>query len=175
MKMDAGLDTGDILTQARTPIQTEDDAQTLHDRLAKMGAELLVQTISDYVAGRIASRPQPAEGITHARKIEKQDGRIDWNQPARAIWNQVRVSAVAGGIHAPARTTAAALAQALARGSHRASRPAGEILQADKTRSGGGLRPEALRILVLQREGGRRVEAQAFPCRAPAGAGEKLG
>ncbi len=90
MKMDAGLDTGDILDQAKTPIHPEDNSETLHDRLARMGAELLVRTIPDYVAGRIASRPQPAEGVSYAPKIKKQDGHIDWTQPARAIWNRVR-------------------------------------------------------------------------------------
>src|SRR6185503_10476623 len=83
MRMDAGLDTGDILTQATTPIASEDNAQTLHDRLAQLGGELLVKTIPDYVAGRLAPRPQPAEGATYARKITKEDGRLDWTQPAR--------------------------------------------------------------------------------------------
>ena len=59
MKMDAGLDTGDILAQAKTPIHPEDNSETLHDRLARLGAELLVRTIPDYVAGRI-SFPAPA-------------------------------------------------------------------------------------------------------------------
>jgi len=90
MKMDAGLDTGDILAEARTPIADTDNAQTLHDRLAKLGADLLVRTIPDYVAERIVARPQPPEGASYARKITKEDGRIDWSKPAREIWNQVR-------------------------------------------------------------------------------------
>src|SRR5579883_3484412 len=52
MKMDAGLDTGDIITQQKTPVQDEDNSQTLHDRLASIGATLLIQTIPDYVAGK---------------------------------------------------------------------------------------------------------------------------
>ena len=78
MKMDAGLDTGPIVAQRRTPILPTDDSATLHDRLAQLGAELLVQTIPDYVAGKIQPRPQPAEGVSHAPKIKKEDGRIDW-------------------------------------------------------------------------------------------------
>src|SRR5258707_10393564 len=74
MKMDAGLDTGDILTQERTPINPEDTSESLHDRLADMGARLLVQTIPEYVTGRIRPQPQPAEGATYAPKIKKQDG-----------------------------------------------------------------------------------------------------
>src|SRR2546427_25871 len=86
MKMDAGLDTGDILTQEKTPIHPQDTAETLHDRLADLGAELLLRTVPDYVSGKLQPRPQPANGASHAPKIKKQDGRIIWNQPARAIW-----------------------------------------------------------------------------------------
>jgi methionyl-tRNA formyltransferase len=63
MKMDAGLDTGPILSMRRTPISPEDDSQTLHDRLARLGAELLVETIPDYVAGKISPQPQPTEAF----------------------------------------------------------------------------------------------------------------
>ena len=78
------------LRNGRTPIQPEDDSATLHDRLAQLGAELLAQTIPDYVAGKIQPVPQPAEGASYAAKIKKEDGRIDWNQPAREIWNRLR-------------------------------------------------------------------------------------
>ena len=100
MKMDAGLDTGAIVAQRRTPIQPADDSATLHDRLARLGAELLVQTIPDYVAGKIQPRPQPAEGVSHAPKIKKEDGRIDWNLPAQTICEPAaRLHAVAGRVH----------------------------------------------------------------------------
>src|ERR1039457_6929833 len=64
MKMDAGLDTGPIVSQRRTEILAEDDSATLHDRLAQLGAELLAQTIPDYVAGKIQLAPQPAAGAS---------------------------------------------------------------------------------------------------------------
>jgi methionyl-tRNA formyltransferase len=89
-KMDAGLDTGQIISQASTPILHEDNSQTLHDRLAQLGAELLVETIPDYVAGKIQPKPQPAEGMSYAAKIKKEDGKIDWNQPAEKILNRLR-------------------------------------------------------------------------------------
>jgi methionyl-tRNA formyltransferase len=89
MKMDAGLDTGPILTERRTAISEDDTAQTLHDRLAVMGAELLVETIPNWVAGRITERAQP-EGATYARKIEKSDGLIDWHESAAQISRKVR-------------------------------------------------------------------------------------
>jgi methionyl-tRNA formyltransferase len=90
MKMDVGLDTGDIIAARRTTIQPGDNSATLHDRLAQLGAELLAQTIPDYVAGKIQPRPQPAEGVSYAAKIKKEDGRIDWNRPAQTIWNRLR-------------------------------------------------------------------------------------
>jgi len=90
MKMDAGLDTGPILAQRRTPIESGDDAATLHDRLGRLGAELLLATLPDYVAGKIQPQPQPAEGVSHAPKIKKEDGRMDWSLPAQTIVNRLR-------------------------------------------------------------------------------------
>src|ERR1039458_6846501 len=66
MKMDAGLDTGPIVSQHLTPIHPEDDSATLHDRLAQLGAELLVQTIPDYVAGKVQQVAQPRPGARYA-------------------------------------------------------------------------------------------------------------
>jgi len=89
MKMDAGLDTGPIVSMEETVIRIEDNSQTLHDRLAEMGAQLLVKTIPLYATGGISPQPQP-EGATYARKISKEDGLIDWRQPAQTIWNRIR-------------------------------------------------------------------------------------
>jgi len=90
MKMDAGLDTGDILSQESTFIEPSDNAATLHDRLARLGASLLARTIPDYIEGKLVPRPQPADGVVYAPKIKKQDGEVNWTQPAVAIWNKVR-------------------------------------------------------------------------------------
>ena len=176
MKMDAGLDTGDILTQATTPIHPEDTSETLHDRLAALGAELLVRTIPDYVAGNIPSRPQPAAGVSYAPKIKKQDGHIDWNQPARAIWNRVRglVPWPGAFTYLPAQPQPHLLKIWQAEPIPRAG-PPGEVLQADKTGIVVGCGRDALRILVLQREGGRRLTAQEFLAGHPLLPGQKLG
>src|SRR6266404_819700 len=152
MKMDAGLDTGDILAQEPTSIQAQDTSETLHDRLAKMGADLLARTIPDYAAGKIQPRPQPAEGVNYAPKIKKHDGQIDWRQPARAIWNRVRglVPWPGAFTHLPEQPRLLKLWQAEVleqRG------PPGQILQADKTGIIVGCGAGALRILALQREG----------------------
>ena len=175
MKMDEGLDTGDIITQATTPIHPEDNAETLHDRLARMGAELLVRTIPDYIAGKLPLRPQPAEGVTYAPKIKKQDGHIDWNQPARAIWNRVRGLMPWPGAfsYLPGQPQASLLKIWQAEVVERAG-PPGEVLQADKTGVVIGCGREALRILILQREGGRRLQAHEFLAGHPLLPGQSL-
>lgn len=176
MKMDAGLDTGDILMQATTPIAPEDNAQTLHDRLAAMGAELLAKTIPDYVAGRIVPHPQPAEGSSYARKITKEDGRLDWTQPARTLWNRIRAFTpwpgafthhTSGGRELLLKVWGAEVLTT-ERGEP------GEILRADKGGITVACGTGALRVLTLQREGGRRLPAREFLAGHPLQAGERL-
>jgi methionyl-tRNA formyltransferase len=175
MKMDVGLDTGDILTQRTTPIRDEDNAATLHDRLAQLGAELLVQTILDYVAGRIPSQPQDAAHATHVGKIKKEDGRIDWQQPARAIWNRIRAFTPWPGaftfLPGPPQPQLLKIwgAEIVAQ-----SGPPGEILQAEKTGLFIGCGQDALRVTVLQREGGRRMSAADFLTGQPLKAGQQF-
>jgi methionyl-tRNA formyltransferase len=90
MKMSAGLDTGDILTQKATPIGPEETTAQLHDRLAILGADLLVNTLSAYASGAIRPQPQDNASATHARKICREDGRMDWTQPAAVLRNRIR-------------------------------------------------------------------------------------
>jgi methionyl-tRNA formyltransferase len=188
MKMDVGMDTGDILAQETTPIDAEDTAQTLHDRLAKMGAELLLRTIPAYTAGKIQSRPQPAEGATYAPKIKKEDGQIDWGQPARAIWNRVRGLVPWPGAFTRLSSTSSATEDLSRRSGAKAdllkiwqaepvdlSGPPGEILRADKAGLVIGCGVGALRILALQREGGRRLIAGEFLAGHPLKPGQRLG
>jgi methionyl-tRNA formyltransferase len=176
MKMDAGLDTGDILAQATTLIHPEDNSETLHDRLARLGAELLLKTLPEYVAGRVPPRPQPAEGVSYASKIRKQDGRIDWTQPARVIWNRVRglVPWPGAFTYLPSQPQPHLLKIWQAEVVER-SGSAGEILQADKAGIVIGCGRDALRILSLQREGGRRLPAHEFLAGHPLLPGQKLG
>jgi methionyl-tRNA formyltransferase len=163
MKMDAGLDTGGIVAQRRTAIQPADDSATLHDRLARLGAELLTQTIPDYVAGKIQPMPQPAEGVSHAPKIKKEDGRIDWNLPAKTIWNRLRAFTPWPGaftfLKAEPKPHLLKIWKAEIVG---CSGNPGEILSAGKDGIVTGCGQDALRILELQREGGRRMSAAEF-------------
>ena len=90
MQMEAGLDTGPMLAEARTPVAPEDTAATLHDRLADMGADLMSRTLEDLANGPLAARPQPDEGATYAKKIEKAEAQIDWTRPAAELDRHVR-------------------------------------------------------------------------------------
>jgi methionyl-tRNA formyltransferase len=90
MRIDAGLDTGDILLQRATPIGPEETAVELGERLAVMGAELLTETLQQIEAGTIIPTKQDAAAATYAPILKKEDGRIRWNLPASEILNQVR-------------------------------------------------------------------------------------
>ncbi len=90
MRMEAGLDTGPIVAVVRTPITDGDTGQTLHDRLAELGGRLLVESIPDYISGGLTPHGQPVEGVTYARKITREDGRLDFTQPARRLWRRLR-------------------------------------------------------------------------------------
>lgn len=173
MKMDAGLDTGPMLSTRRTPILPTDDSQTLHDRLAQLGAELLVETIPAYVAGKIAPQPQPAKGATYAAKIKKEDGRIDWNLPASKIWNRLRAFTPWPGGFAFLQTEMKLQLLKIwkVEVAEKSGAP-GTVLAADKTGIVVGCGQGALRILELQREGGKRLTAEQFlaGCAVKAGA-----
>jgi len=90
MRMDAGLDTGPMLLVERTPIDESTTAATLHDTLAGMGARLIVDALAGLAAGTLQATPQPAEGATYAKKLDKDEARIDWTQPAAVIARRIR-------------------------------------------------------------------------------------
>jgi methionyl-tRNA formyltransferase len=177
MKMAAGLDTGDILATQTTAITAADNAQTLHDRLAGLGAELLVRTIPDFVAGKISPCPQPAEGACYARKIVKEDGRLDWTEPARRLWSRIRAFTPWPGActhHASGANTillkvwrADVVEMAGAAGP-------GEILRADKSGLLVRCGQDALNVLEIQREGGRRLSVSEFLSGHPLQPGDRL-
>ncbi len=183
MKMDAGLDTGPIVAQRRTPIQPADDSATLHDRLARLGAELLVAILPEYAAGKIQPQPQPSEGVSLAPKIKKENGRIDWHLPAQTIWNRLRAFTPWPGAYTflpkAMEGAASSVPQSVKNQESDEALPskmlkiwkaelieksggAGEILSADNSGIVVGCGQSALRILELQREGGRRMNAAEF-------------
>jgi len=172
MKMDAGLDTGPMLAVRRTPILPTDDSQVLHDRLAQLGADLLAETIPDYVTGKIVPQPQPAEGATYAAKIKKEDGRIDWHSSAEKIWNRLRAFTPWPGAFTYLKTEPKPQLLKIWKVEVMAkSGAAGTILSADKTGIVAGCGAGALRILELQREGGKRLTVEQFLAGHPLKAG----
>lgn len=90
MYMDEGMDTGDMCLVARTPIAPEDTGGSLHDRLAAMGADLIVETLRQLEAGTAPRIPQPAEGVTMAAKLSRQDEAIDWGRTSKEVYDQIR-------------------------------------------------------------------------------------
>ncbi|CAM3385261.1 methionyl-tRNA formyltransferase [Paracoccus nototheniae] len=87
MQMEAGLDTGPVLAEARTAIGAHDTTASLHDRLSGMGADLIVDVLDRLP---LSARPQPDAGVTYAAKIDKAEARIDWTRPAPEIDRQIR-------------------------------------------------------------------------------------
>jgi methionyl-tRNA formyltransferase len=164
MKIDAGLDTGDMLSSVATPIDPSDNAQTLHDRLALLGGQLLIETIPGYVTGAIKPTPQPAQGASYAGKITKEAGHLDWSQPARALWNRVRAFTPWPGAftYEPAEPQPRLLKIWEAAVVTGISGLPGQILKADGAGLVVGCGENALRILALQREGKRRMNTAEF-------------
>ena len=90
MQMDVGLDTGPVLAESRIAIAPEDDTGTLHDKLAALGADLLLSVLRDVAAARGRARAQSSEGVTYAHKIDKAETRLDWKRPALELERAVR-------------------------------------------------------------------------------------
>jgi len=90
MQMEAGLDTGPVLALRRTPILAGDTSETLQQRLSGLGGALVREELPRFLAGRLTPQPQPEEGVTLARLVEKDDGRMDWTRPAIELERQVR-------------------------------------------------------------------------------------
>ncbi|WP_043775727.1 methionyl-tRNA formyltransferase [Desulfomicrobium escambiense] len=90
MRMEAGLDTGDILLQRSRAIGINDTAQSLHDELADMGGRLLVEALEKMNQGRLVRIPQDHAKATYASKLSKEEGHIDWNQPVLTVHNRIR-------------------------------------------------------------------------------------
>jgi methionyl-tRNA formyltransferase len=90
MKMDAGVDTGPLLSQRAIPISPGDTAGKLFEKLAPIGAELLLETLPRFLSGKLQPQPQPMEGITYAPMLKKEDGLLDFTQAAALLERQVR-------------------------------------------------------------------------------------
>jgi methionyl-tRNA formyltransferase len=147
MRMEAGLDTGPVLLAARVPIGPATDAGALHDTLAALGARLIVEALAGLAAGTLGETPQPADGVTYARKIDKAETRLDWRLPAALLERRVRAFHPAPGAwFEAAGGRVKVLAAELAAGSG----PPGTVLDARLTIACGA---DALRVSRVQPAG----------------------
>ncbi len=178
MQMDEGLDTGDMLLAESVAIAGDDTAATLHDRLAAIGARLVVQALYDAAAGALRRTPQPVVGATYAHKMDRREARIDWRADAAQIARRARAFDPAPGLHFETDGETVKLWRAVP---HDDAPPAppGTVLVAGGGRLVVACGRGALELLELQRPGGRRVGAAAFlqshapatgSCLSPAGA-----
>lgn len=166
MRMEAGLDTGPVVATLRTPIADADTGRTLHDRLAELGGRIVVESLPAYVRGELVPMPQPSEGVTYARKIAREDGRIEWSLPARVLWRRLRAfDPWPGGFcFVPASETAGRklLKVHAAQPVDDAHGQPGTVVSVAKDGLVVACGEGALRLEEVQVEGGRRVSAGAF-------------
>ena len=168
-QIEPSLDTGPILAAARIPIAPEDDAASLHDKLAELAARLVVQVVDDLAAGRIEARPQSEEGVTYAPKIDKAEGELDWSRPAAELARRIRALNPAPGCWTQIQgQRLRVLAAEVVEGQ---GRP-GEVLDDRLTVACG---EGALRLTRVQRAGGRPMSAAEFLRGFPVPAGTRLG
>ena len=159
MQMDEGLDTGPVFEQRALPIAPDDDAQSLHDRLASLGAQRIVAVLEDLAGGHACAAPQAAEGVTYAHKIGKADTVIDWRASAAQIERAIRALRPAPGATTLLHGTMLKLWRArLAAG---AGAP-GRVLEASGTGIVIACGEGALRVTELQRAGAKRLGAAEF-------------
>ncbi|NYT22354.1 methionyl-tRNA formyltransferase [Alcaligenaceae bacterium] len=163
MQMDEGLDTGDMLLECVVPITEAHTAATLHDELAQAGAGAIVEALARLERGGLQPRPQPDAGVTYAAKLEKSEAALDFTRPAAELARRVRAfdpvpgaTMMLPGLDQPVKVWSALALPGPA------AAPAGSLL---------GVSPEGvdlatgdgvLRVLVLQKAGGKRQPVSAF-------------
>jgi methionyl-tRNA formyltransferase len=178
MQMDEGLDTGDMLLIEREPILPGDSTAALHDRLAGLGARLVLRALDDLALDRLSPVPQPAEGVTYAHKIEKAEAPLDWRLPAERLARRVRAFDPFPGVQfvlpAPEGTEPLVVKLWQAEVVDGTGRP-GEVLQAGPAGWVVACGERALSLKVLQKPGGRRIGVRDFLAATPVSAGQCLG
>ncbi len=162
MQMEAGLDTGPVMLERRTPISAQDTGGSLHDRLSLLGAQLLGDGLAQLRAGHpLPARAQAEDGVTYAHKLDKAQAQLDFNHTARELEQQVRAfdpwpvatAEIAG------ETLRIWSAQALVLDHHAAP---GSVLAANRTGIDVACTEGALRITAVQRAGGKHITATDY-------------
>ncbi|GAA4409449.1 methionyl-tRNA formyltransferase [Quisquiliibacterium transsilvanicum] len=176
MQMDEGLDTGPMLLARAIPIGPGETGGGLHDRLAELGADLIVEALGALERGALPSVPQPAEGATYAAKIEKTETEIDWRRPAASLADRVRAFDPFPGTLARLEGAGGSLklwsAQAVGRSVEAAP---GTVIGAGDGELVVACGDGALSLLELQKPGGRRLPVRDFLRGFPIAPGARFG
>ncbi|MGH6924721.1 MAG: methionyl-tRNA formyltransferase [Propylenella sp.] len=161
MRMEEGLDTGPVCLAERTPIGPEENAGSLHGRLARLGADLMARALAAIERGALTCTPQSEAGVTYAKKIGKEETRIDWREPAAELHNRIRgLSPLPGAWCAmPLGDTSERVKVLRARAAEGSGAP-GAVLRLDPLTIACG--DGALEVLELQRAGRKPVAAPEF-------------
>jgi methionyl-tRNA formyltransferase len=172
MKMDAGLDTGDVAMAERVAITDSMTAGDLHDRLSPLGGDLMVRAIGALERGALQLRKQGDEGVTHAAKIEKAEARVDWSKPARTVLRHIHgLSPFPGGWSEIAGGGDAARIKILRCELANGKGAPGEVLDDQLTIACG---EAAIQIIELQRAGKAPMKAAEFSRGTPLKAGARF-
>jgi methionyl-tRNA formyltransferase len=175
MQMDAGLDTGPMISEARTPITDNDTTAVLHDRLAQAGARLIVDALTELErSGKLAATPQPADGVTYAEKIGKHEAALDWRKPAAVLARQVRAfDPFPGGVCTLEDGTSIKIWAAVPAEAQGGSAP-GVIVDVSAEGVVVACGEGALRLTQLQKPGGKRLPVREFLAGAALAAGQRF-
>jgi methionyl-tRNA formyltransferase len=162
MEMEEGLDTGPMLLMEKLTIGTDETTGALHDRLAALGARMIVTALSLRAQGKLTATPQPAAGVTYAAKISKEEARLDVNMPARELARKIRAFNPFPGAHAQVNGVTIKLWGAAASDAGSDALP-GTVLAADAQH---GIviacKSGTLKLTELQKPGGKRLPAEEF-------------
>jgi methionyl-tRNA formyltransferase len=171
MQMDAGLDTGAMLSRHVLPIAADDTTARLHDKLAVLGAQAIVAALANLPALQAAATPQPADGVTYAEKVRKEEAVVDWTQSAAVLARRLRAFDPFPGMVSVLEGVSLkfwsgdAVAGTGAPGEVIASGPDGVVVACGEG---------ALRLTALQRPGGKRLPASAFLAGGPIPVGARF-
>ena len=172
MRMDTGLDTGPMLAQHRLAITDDDDAQTLHDRLAALGTEAIIAALGELDAGRAQLTPQSEAGAIYARKLGKDEAELDWSRPCAELERKLRALRPSPGARSGLRGETLKLWRS--RCVARQGEP-GAVLEAGADGVLIACGEGALQVTELQRAGGKRLSAVEFLRGFALGRGERFG
>lgn len=162
MQMEAGLDTGPVLLRQHTPIQAGELGGSLHDRLAELGAQVLSDGLGLLRAGlKPIAQPQPEQGVTYAHKLDKAEARLDWSQDAQVLERTVRAFNPWPIAEAQLAGERVRIHGAVALADNQGKAP-GTLLAAGRDGIDIACGQGALRLRVLQREGGKAITAADY-------------